>query len=811
MLCDCFETIEQIVLSCNVPRDLVRVEITESTVMDDKQRMNREIARFRDAGYQVWMDDFGSGYSSLNMLKDFHFDELKLDMEFLRSFTPKSQQIVASTVRMAKKLGMHTLAEGVETPEQVEFLKSIGCEKMQGYYFGKPQPFEDSMRHCLEREGLPLETREWNAYFDRLGMVNLQNDRPLVVIDVQGNGDFELLYGNKPAEQLVHDLGYGSVKQLTDMIRKSQSISAEKILAFIRGIDWIEDTEKDHILYITENGHFLSLNFSYITSAGDHRAFTIFPMDLSREEQNDDIQKMDTTLRNLLTFYDNVYVVHYDQDTMEAKFQDPYFNKPSGTQYEDLSRMISGYAEKMVYPADQKRFEDFMDNDTMVDRIKKTESKCQLGQFRIRMGSGEFRWKAFSCMLTPDDYENVGIITVKDSVLVDDPDAVKVYSRRFDNMTTTGEDYGSFSGGETAESDPDGRLADSNHYANMAAVDAAAGMAENMQNNAQRLRDYNNRTAAQAEEERRMDALEDVSVYDNESARQKNTRLRGNAALVLWDNLVNALPINLFWKDAERKYAGLSRTCAKSLGMDEKDLVGKGAWEVGSAITGASLDSMEKRVLEGKNIENYPAKLLINGGIHNILITESPLYKDGRIDGILGYFIDTEEGRSDQDLYKQSQTFDSVSGCMNSRGVLEALFGFNEQYSTYGIGYDLLVLDTWTWKREVDLYGEDMAVSILAKIGETIKQTAGYACFVGRLTDAVFVVAQQKKETSIPIELLSANLKYAIENIHEVDGRDVTLRTNVQRIEGNGAPDQMLARAIEVIFDNYKSMMAAQG
>ena len=217
---------------------------------------------------------------------------------------------------------------------------------------------------------------------------------------------------------------------------------------------------------------------------------------------------------------------------------------------------------------------------------------------------------------------------------------------------------------------------------------------------------------------------------------------------------------------------------------------------------------MDKRVLEGKNIENYSAKILIHGGIHNILVTESPLYREGRIDGIIGYFIDTELGRSDQDMYKQSQTFDSVSHTMNSRGILEAMFGYNEQYSAHGIGYDILVLDIWTWKREVDLYGEEMAVSILAKIGETLKQTAGYACFVGRLTDAVFVVMQQRKDDSIPIEELSNRLKNAVEGIHEVDGRDVTLRTNVQLIGGNEDPDQILIQAIDAVHENYEAMMS---
>ena len=78
-------------------------------------------------GYQVWMDDFGSGYSSLNALKDYHFDELKIDMDFLSNFTQRSKDIIQSTIHMSKKIGIRTLAEGVETEEQFRFLRDIGC------------------------------------------------------------------------------------------------------------------------------------------------------------------------------------------------------------------------------------------------------------------------------------------------------------------------------------------------------------------------------------------------------------------------------------------------------------------------------------------------------------------------------------------------------------------------------------------------------------------------------------------------------------------------------------------------------------
>ena len=95
------------------------------------------------------MDDFGSGYSSLGNLKNFDFDTLKIDMSFLREYeeNEKAGIILDSIIKMAEKLGLHTLAEGVETKAQMEFMKALGCEKLQGYYYAKPIPFSEIEGH----------------------------------------------------------------------------------------------------------------------------------------------------------------------------------------------------------------------------------------------------------------------------------------------------------------------------------------------------------------------------------------------------------------------------------------------------------------------------------------------------------------------------------------------------------------------------------------------------------------------------------------------------------------------------------------
>ena len=125
-----------------VPPALLDVEITESALSEQMGALQDSMRRLHEAGFSLWLDDFGSGYSSLNVLKDFQFDVRKIDMAFLRGFpdNPKAAPVVASSCTLAQTLGLTTLCEGVETKEQFDFLNSIGCNRAQGYFFGKPEP-----------------------------------------------------------------------------------------------------------------------------------------------------------------------------------------------------------------------------------------------------------------------------------------------------------------------------------------------------------------------------------------------------------------------------------------------------------------------------------------------------------------------------------------------------------------------------------------------------------------------------------------------------------------------------------------------
>ena len=142
---DIYGVITELVSSYRIDPAKLHLEITESAVIDNAQDNIEVLRKLREAGFIVEMDDFGSGYSSLNMLKEIPLDVLKIDMVFLKESANnnKSSIILQSIIDMANKLNLSQITEGVETREQLDMLKEMGCKLFQGYYFSKPIPLDE--------------------------------------------------------------------------------------------------------------------------------------------------------------------------------------------------------------------------------------------------------------------------------------------------------------------------------------------------------------------------------------------------------------------------------------------------------------------------------------------------------------------------------------------------------------------------------------------------------------------------------------------------------------------------------------------
>jgi len=202
-----------------VPAKYIRIEITESSALGGSRFINESLAKLHSYGYTVEMDDFGSGYSSLNILKDIDFDIIKLDMSFVREETGggrtgRGGSILSSVVRMINWLQLPMVAEGVETMEQADFLRSIGCDYIQGYLYSRPLPEEEFNELLLGShigEAVPnmqlIETMDANRFWSSDSLETLIFSNYVggaAIFDYQKGGRAEILRTN---QKYIQELG----------------------------------------------------------------------------------------------------------------------------------------------------------------------------------------------------------------------------------------------------------------------------------------------------------------------------------------------------------------------------------------------------------------------------------------------------------------------------------------------------------------------------------------------------------------------------------------------------------------------------
>lgn len=232
----------------DVPPSLFRIEVTESAYMDNPGQLLQTIRQFNAAGFRVLMDDFGSGYSSLNMLIKIPVSTLKIDMGFIGDVgnSERSNSVMNSIVRMAKWLEMTVIAEGVETQEQLDYLRSVGCDCVQGYYYSKPLPI-GAFRGAVF--SFPKDRiREPRHPYDKLNLsavwrsVNAENSFIGGILGAMGfyelaGGQVELVCVNDEYYRLLHTTPNKLFHDTKDALSWVQEGDREPFLAAMRRAD----------------------------------------------------------------------------------------------------------------------------------------------------------------------------------------------------------------------------------------------------------------------------------------------------------------------------------------------------------------------------------------------------------------------------------------------------------------------------------------------------------------------------------------------------------------------------------------------
>lgn len=288
----------------HIPRELLELELTESAYTTNPKAIKETMERLQKEGFSILMDDFGSGYSSLNVLKDIAVDVLKIDMKFLSDTDQegRSQNILASVVRMAKWLNLPVIAEGVERREQVDFLHSVGCEYVQGFYFARPMPVSDYEKLVSEKKDELQEKYQkdeigrdmlWNAT-SQMGSVFSGMMEPAVIYEYEKEQNrIDALRVNNAYYDMF---GYGDINSSGGLVMEKQlSDESRKILlGTFEDIAKSKETAACEFLRTSKSGRsiWVHLNLKYVTSVGEKHIIVGTLTDITEQRMMDqELQK----------------------------------------------------------------------------------------------------------------------------------------------------------------------------------------------------------------------------------------------------------------------------------------------------------------------------------------------------------------------------------------------------------------------------------------------------------------------------------------------------------------------------------------
>jgi EAL domain-containing protein (putative c-di-GMP-specific phosphodiesterase class I) len=387
---DLHEVINEVLDRYEVPHDMIHVEITESIASMGDICLDEHIEKFHGDGYEVWMDDFGSGYSTLNTLQSHNFDTLKLDMMFMRNFNDKAAEIIRSLIKLAKKLGTGTVCEGVETAEQVEFLREAGCERLQGWHFSKPQPFD--ALSAFHEKSEPFENQKyWNA----ISRQDIASLKPWMILEYSKHS-WNIIDINKIMQQMIEEL---HPEGLEETLRESLAPDNQLSFVFDEILMNVSVSRKEQQLDFIDNGRLVVLSVFYLASSGNKHALkiTIRVVNAEFEHQKNDL--INEGLLGLYSQYQLVNMLRPDEDSSLQIYSNANFEKVYGRT--GLRLGIAEFASTEIYPDDRERYLRFMNMDDIAERIAESGTRFISQAFRMRRPDGKYEWKIVTLLSLP--------------------------------------------------------------------------------------------------------------------------------------------------------------------------------------------------------------------------------------------------------------------------------------------------------------------------------------------------------------------------------------------------------------------------
>lgn len=326
------EEIVEIAEKYGINPQMLRLEVTESAYSDNPQYVMNSVRRLQNAGFVIMMDDFGSGYSSLNTLKDLPVDILKIDMKFMDDLEEggKSAIILESIIRMTKWMNLRAVAEGVETEEELNFLRSVECNYIQGYYFYKPMP-EKEFEHLLNDPAVvDIKSAAFRS-IDESDCTILYNE------SVKSEGVFQNMIGGLGIYELIGDRleilrvnkGYYEMVKAGNMgmaaeehlvSRYMSETDYKLLLEKCAEAEQTKETVQTQIRRRRFDGELIWLDarLRFLGNNGERKRFYFYLMDITRIKQIEMNESRSKYSQALFRVFDKVYRLDYDTGYAEV-------------------------------------------------------------------------------------------------------------------------------------------------------------------------------------------------------------------------------------------------------------------------------------------------------------------------------------------------------------------------------------------------------------------------------------------------------------------------------------------------------------
>ncbi|WP_288779076.1 diguanylate cyclase domain-containing protein [uncultured Mitsuokella sp.] len=369
-----------------MPHAYLQIEITETAFVEDEAIIAQVISRLRQEGYSVTLDNFGEGHSSLAALQRSAIDEISLDGIFFDNFTEATRQLLTSILLMAKTLGIHTAAEGVRTEEQADFLRRIGCEKMQG-------PICRTMARPLEEGALSkpyrFETRLEQQIFHRAGLTNLVTETPTALFSDDGN-HLHILTANANYQNMLRLSHFDSLQEANKLLLELPQVIHVRLRALADAT--IRSHQMETELFIS-NGRYFYLKLHNIAGTNGfyiHRAELQF---LQQGQESSTDEEYDHIVRHLMRFYHDIYLIDNQQNRIEI-ITASVSSKRAGSHLQGIMTAFMRFARLHIHQDDQRRFLQYIHGLAQGNQIPLASTKFDL--FHVKVPNGSFHWTNFS-------------------------------------------------------------------------------------------------------------------------------------------------------------------------------------------------------------------------------------------------------------------------------------------------------------------------------------------------------------------------------------------------------------------------------